>query len=335
MATQKKIILDFEAALAHLRDDSTEPSAAALGALTGANKNDARTFAQTWAGLAVERRRRVAQMLVTRAEENFELDFTPLFRQMFTDTDPRVRVAAIEGLWEDEDAALVKAFSIFLQKDPDPRVRAAAADALGRFVLLAEYGHVPESVGATAADALLKTIRSEREERTVLYRSVEAFAYSSAPLVREVIRAAYADDDAEMRASALVAMGHSADEHWSATLADELESDDARMRFNAVRAVGELEDQTAVPRLIALLDDSDREVQTAAIAALGQIGGKPAQNALNRVAESDDEVLSDLAKEALQELNFAANSDLLLFDVDADDDADAFDDLVDDEDEDE
>ena len=41
MATQKKIVLDFEAALAHLRDDSTEPSAAALGALTGANKNDA------------------------------------------------------------------------------------------------------------------------------------------------------------------------------------------------------------------------------------------------------------------------------------------------------
>ncbi|MBI5649984.1 MAG: HEAT repeat domain-containing protein [Chloroflexi bacterium] len=334
MAGKKKIILDFEAALAHLRDESAEPSAAALGALTGASKTDARAFAQTWSELAVARRRRVAQMLVERAEENFELDFTPLFRQMFTDVDPHVRVAAIEGLWEDEDGALGKVFVAFLRHDPDPRVRAAAADALGRFVLLAEYGHISEHLGTTAADALLTTIRSEREERTVLCRAVEAFAYSSQPIVREVIRVAYVDEDAEMRASALVAMGHSADEHWSATLADELESDDARMRFSAAHAVGELEDQTAVPRLIELLNDTDREVQTAAITSLSQIGGKSAQNALARVAASDDEVLSNLAQEALEELNLNANSDLLLFDVDADDGADLLDDLEDaDEDE--
>ncbi len=133
--------------------------------------------------------------------------------------------------------------------------------------------------------------------------------------MRDIIAAAYEDDDAQMRASAVSAMGRSADAYWRSTAAGELQSADPRMRFEAARTAGELENRTAVPRLIELIQDDDREVQSAAITALGQIGGKPARDALRRAAESPDEVIRTLADEALQELAFASSSEMLLLDL--------------------
>jgi HEAT repeat protein len=334
MNHKKQIIHDFNSALAHLRSaEALSPTA--LGALSGAAKRDLAAFAQTWSQVSAERRRRAAQMLVELAEDNFQLDFNLLFRHLLNDEDAAVRAAAIDGLWEDEDSALVKAFVGFLRSDPDARVRASAADALGRFVLLAEYDRLPQTPYADLAhDALLATIRSGIEDSEVIRRSVEALAYSSRPIVRDVIEAAYADDDAAMRVSAVSAMGHTADSFWRKTVAQELGSLDPRMRFHAARAAGELEDRMAVPRLIEMLDDPDREVQSAAVLALGQIGTKQAQAALTDLAETDDDVLSNLAKEALSELDFMADSDFLLFDMDADDDSDLEEEGVEEEEED-
>ena len=242
-----------------------------------------------------------------------------------------MRAFAIEGLWEDEDPALVKPLVGFLRSDPDATVRAAAADSLGRFMLLAEYGRVPQSPHADLIyDALLATIHGTAEAIGVRRRAVEALAYSSRERVRDVIAAAYADDDADMRASAVAAMGRSADAYWRKTVANELDSHDPRMRFEAARAIGELEYRAAVPRLIELLDDPDREVQMATITALGQIGNRAAMDALTRTAASDDEVLRELANDALQEVRFTGDTNLLLFDWEADeelmDDEDDFDD---------
>lgn len=317
----KRIVFDFDAALAQLRDDNAALSRAALGALSGASQANLKAFAQTWSTLAEARRRQAAQLFIHLAEDNFEYDFNALFRHLLNDADARVRVAAIEGLWEDQDPALVKAFVGFLRSDADARVRATAADALGRFLLLAEYDRLPEHYRALAYDALLATVQSRLEESAVLYRSVEALGFSSEPFVREVIRAAYNDDDVNMRASALTAMGHTADTHWRKIVADELESSDAVLRFNAARAAGELEDRHAVTRLIELLDDADREVQAAAVASLGQIASKPAQRALKRASEAEDEILSELASETLRELDFTS-SDMLLLDVDLADEPD-------------
>jgi HEAT repeat protein len=97
------------------------------------------------------------------------------------------------------------------------------------------------------------------------------------------------------------------------------------MRFEAARAVGELEYGAAVPHLIELLDDPDREVQMVAVSALGQIGGRSAKDALTQLTESDDEVLRDLADEALQELQISSDPNLLLFDLDLDAEADELD----------
>lgn len=334
MARKSELLLDFNAALARLRDEKSPVSSAVLSALSGADKKELAAFAQAWIGLPVERRRRASQILVDLAKENFENDFSLLFRYLFNDEDAEVRAHAIDGLWEDEDSALVKPLVGFLRSDPDARVRAAAADALGRFVLLAEYGRLPQSPHAELVhDALLATVRSANEVLEVRHRAVEALAYWSDEIVRDVITGAYADEDAQMRASAVSAMGRNADAYWRKTAAGELESPDARMRFEAARAAGELEDRAAVPRLVELLDDPDREVQGAAITALGQIGGKVARQALTRAASSEDEVVRSLAGEALQELESSNSSDLLLFELDTDEalDAEERDETADDE----
>ena len=73
--------------------------------------------------------------------------------------------------------------------------------------------------------------------------------------------AAYADDDPKMPATAVFAMGRSADPYWKRTAAARTVFPDPQMRFEAARAVGELEFKAAVPCLIELLLDPDRELK--------------------------------------------------------------------------
>lgn len=311
---RRRIVWNFEQALAHLQDDESW-GIEVLWALSGASRAQASEFARVWDTLPIERRRRAAQQMVELAEQNFEVDFNALFRHLLNDPDAQVRVNGIEGLWEDEDAALVKPLLALLRQDPDASVRAAAADAIGRFLLLAEYGRLTSTSPETLGKILLAIIRDVDEDFTVRCRALEAVAYWSDEVVRQVIAAAYDDAAPQMRASALAAMGRSADHYWRDIVARELESPDPRMRFEAARATGELENRAATATLVQLLDDPDREVQGAAITALGQVGGKLAKRALQRAAASEDEFLSALASDALQELEFNEESEFLLFDI--------------------
>lgn len=321
MARKKDLFPDFNSAVRHLRDDAM-PARATLGALSGANRAQLAAFAETWIRLPVERRRDASRRLVDLAEDKIEMDFDLLFRYLLNDEDAQVRVNAIEGLWEDEDHALIAPLVGFLRSDPDERVRAAAAEALGRFVLLKEYGRLSEDKANLIHDSLLATIRSPNEALDVRARALESLAYWDAEVMRDVISNAYADDDVEMRASAVAAMGRSADSYWSRPVSEELESPDARMRFNATRAAGELELHPAVPRLVELINDPDREVQSAAVTALGQIGGNEARAALEQTVDSSDDVLSSLATVALDELEFASGPDLVLMQADMDEESD-------------
>lgn len=324
-ATRKKDLYpDFTDALRHLRDDAMPPRST-LSALSGANRAQLGAFAETWIHLPVKRRQEVARKLIDLAEDSIEMDYNLLFRHLLDDEDAQVRVHAIEGLWEDESQELIPPLVGFLRSDPDARVRAAAADALGRFVLLKEYNRISEDQANLIHDALLATIRSVNEPIEVRARALEALAYWGTDMMRDVISNAYADDDADMRASAIAAMGRSADTYWSRPVSEELESIDPHMRFNAARAAGELEIHSAVQRLIELIDDPDREVRTAAVTALGQIGGKQARTALESTANSDDEDLGTLASDALDELEFSSGSDMLLFEADLDEELESTD----------
>lgn len=305
---------DFKSALKYLSEETTL-SPSLLFAFSDLTRAELQDFAKTWLTLSADRRRRITQAMVELAEERFEADFTRIFRYLLDDEDAAVRATAINGLWEDDDTALIRLFIAAMRSDPGAQVRAAAAEALGRFLLFAETKRIPAVYGDEIQAALLASIRNIGEDQLVRRRAIESLAYIGDETIRNIVTAAYADDDAKMRATAIFAMGRSADPYWKRTVAQELYSPDPQIRFEAARAIGELEFKAAVPRLIELVDDPDREVSAAAITSLGQIGGKAARAALVVVIEEGDEVTSELAHDALDELEFASGSNMLLVDI--------------------
>jgi HEAT repeat protein len=315
--TRRDQILDtaFASALERCRDESSSIPPTVLFALSDVNRQELEHFAETWTALPVERRRRIALAMGEFAEENIEADFNRIFRYLLDDEDAQVREQGINGLWEDEEVSLINPMIGALRSDAAARVRAAAAESLGRFLLLAETKRIPPERGEAIFEVLLAVIRNAGEDVLVRRRAIESIAYRGDETVRDIIESAYASDDAGMQASAIFAMGRSADPYWRRTVAQELWSPDPQIRFEAARAAGELEYKVAVPRLIELLDDADREVQGASITSLGQIGGREAREALLALMEGDDDVTRELAQDALDELEFARGSDLLLYDL--------------------
>lgn len=295
----------FADLLAQLADTEHPLSIAGLYRLSDLNPEDFAALRSAWPGIAVRRRRQIMRMLVEISEGNFEVDFEPIARMALDDEDAEVRVAAIEGLWECEDARVVPQLLHLLLHDPTPAVRAAAAAGLGPFVLLKELGklrpYTPQ-LETEPEETLIAVVDTAQEDLEVRRRAVEALGYSSHERVPAIIEAAYYDDNEKMRVSAVFAMGRSADRRWVPTILNELNSVNPEMRYEAARAAGELEAREAVPLLIELIEDPDREVQEAAIWALGEIGGSQAQDALERVIEQGDEFLSEAAEEALDTL---------------------------------
>ena len=311
------MVSGFELALGELCDEGKLLSGQLLARLSGLSRAERDAFVQCWQGLNVERRREAIAKMVELAEESFEIDFMVLFRSCLEDADSVVRQHAIEGLWEDETANLVEPLLRLFSTDPDAGVRAAAAMSLGRFVFLAECDELDAPRMAKIRQALERAIEDPQEDPEVIRRAIESIAYINDERVRGIIDRAYEQGDSRMRESAVFAMGRSADLIWSETVLEELQDTSAAMRYEAVRACGELQLKRAVGPLIRLVQDPDREIQGLAIWSLGQIGGERARIALGRFAESDDELLSTAALEALDELEFAVRPmDLLVYEVD-------------------
>jgi HEAT repeat protein len=261
------------------------------------------SFRHEWPSIALDRRREVVRKLVELSEDSFELDFETLFRLALEDSDPEVRVTSLEGLWESENTSLVHTFVTLLQQDDDERVRAAAAQALGKFVLLAEFDKVPSRIAARMEAALLATLDASDTPLLVRRRALEAIAPRNIPGIPARIEAAYHSEEPDEQLSAIFAMGRTSDPRWLAALMEELQHDDAERRYEAAVACGEIEDARAVPALRRALSDDDRDVQLASISALGCIGGREARQALIAIIERGDEQLQGAAEEALEEMS--------------------------------
>jgi HEAT repeat protein len=298
------MLSNFEELLKNIGDTENRLSISSLYSLSGMSRAEALLFQKAWPLIAVERRRQIINFLVEIAEASFEVDLGQVFRFCLGDEDERVREAAIEGLWEDDDTTLIYPLIAMLRDDPSTSVRAGAANSLSRYVLLGELDKIKAQLFALVREALLETIRSPFEDLEVRRRAIESIAYSSEEGVREIIETAYYDEDEKMRISAVFAMGRSADPYWSDLVMSELESSSPEMRYEAAMACGELGLSAATPLLADLVNDPDREVQEAAICALGQIGGNEARRTLYACYEKGDQFLQEAVEEALEQLEF-------------------------------
>jgi HEAT repeat protein len=216
--------LDFEKLLQQIGDAENRLSISSLYCLSGMDRNETLLFQKAWPSMTVERRRQIINFLIEIAEASFEVNFDRVFRFCLGDEDEKVRVAAIEGLWEDHDTALLNPLISLLRDDPSISVRAGAAAALGRYVLLGELDKIKAQHFALVREALLETIHSSFEDPAVRQRAIESIAYSGDEGVREIIEAAYYHEDQRMRTSAVFAMGRSADPYWADLVINELQS---------------------------------------------------------------------------------------------------------------
>jgi HEAT repeat protein len=295
--------MDLPKTLEHLQSDEPLLSAA-LYNLSKIDPEEVEQVIAIWPLLQVERRRAMVKELVDISEDNFEVDFEPVFRWGLTDSDATVRATCVEGLWENEDLRLMDELLNLLTGDLSIQVRAAAAQSLGRFLLLCELGKVNFERCRPVYETLFEIIALEAEDIDVRRRAIESVAYVGNDEVVALLEDAYCHSDEKMRVSAIFGMGRSADARWIDIVVQELYSTNPEMRYEAARACGELEARAAVPRLATLVNDPDREVRESAVWALGQAGGDTARRILLTCCEDGDEAIRDAAAAALEELEF-------------------------------
>jgi HEAT repeat protein len=288
--------------LEYLLDDELPFKPSVLYGLSELEPEELQQLSEAWADISPERRCKLARELVDIAEMNFEVNFDAIFRWSLHDDEDEVRVASIEGLWENEEPALMTEFLSLLQNDAALPVRAAAAQALGRFMLLGELGTLSKDLYRPVYDALCVIAQDQAEVTEVRRRALEAVSYVGSEKVIALLQEAYDHPDEDMRMSAIFGMGRSADSRWISTVMEGLYSVYPEIRYEAARACGELEARQATGKLAVLIQDPDREVQEAALWALGQVGGDEARRLLELCCQSEDEVLRQAAEAAMLEI---------------------------------
>ena len=293
---------EFEQVLEQLAQDS--PPEATLYLLSNLHGKELARLTQVWPTLPKEHRHAIATRLVEIGEDDFEVDFCEVFKIGLQDADARVRVSAIEGLWEVEKIALLRLIIRMLEQDPSVLVREAAATSLSRFALLAELGRLQPRQVDLIWNALWTAIRSPTEDMSVRRRAIESIAYFDRPEITRLIQETYKNEEPKMRVSAVFAMGRSGDQEWADKVLEELYTDDPEMRYEATRACGELKLIEATSALSKLVADTDPEIKFAAVWALGQIGTPEARRVLEICNEQGDEALEDAAENALAEMDF-------------------------------
>lgn len=303
--------------------ESEAVSIPALFRLSDMTPEELSEFDARWPSVNAERRTEIAQHMADISEENFEVDFSPAFAVMLRDGLAAVRRSALDGLWDTTNLNLVRPIMRLTTDDPDIDVRATAARTLAHFVLMGEWGQIPKPVKQRVVDWLVPLYQDRATPAAVRRAALEALGPADHELVPGFIRAAYESRDMLMQASALFAMGSSADPAWLTIVLDEMRSPFAELRLEAAKAAGEIGRSTALDRLRdRLLNDDDYEVRCAAVVAIGKIGGDAARRVLSDSLD-DDELfeLHDLIEEALEEMDWSSQT-IDSFDLDWDDDED-------------
>lgn len=304
VTSTRQAAMSMQSYLDEIADERTPLRTARLSLLSHLDGEDRERFADRWPGLPPARRLAVLERITELADDNPELNFDAVYTTALRDSEPAARRLAIEGLWEDQERDVIPDFVRLVRDDPDESVRSTAALALGRFVLLGEYGDVRPRDLVLVTDTLRGVATDPAESPDVRGRAVEAAGASSQPWARDLIEEAYSSGDDRLVASAVHAMGRSADSYWLPTLLQELDSGDPLLRYEAAGALGAIGDDEAVAFLAEHLDDEDSEVQEAAIAALGEIGGDDAITVLRNRLQLDGASHQDALEAALEQAEF-------------------------------
>jgi HEAT repeat protein len=265
-----------------------------------------------WSQLPLWRRQGLMEDIEELSSKDTLLDYVAFSRLALKDEDPKVRLLAVNTLWDYEQSDLIPTFLTLLNTDNDADVRAAAAGGLARYVYAGEIEEISQAKLKKIEEALLATLKNKDTPPQVKRAALESLGYSSRDEVPALIRTAFASKEKSWIASALFAMGRSASTDWQPEVLSMLQSNLPVIRMEAARAAGELELTDALPLLLELLDDPDENTRQASIWSLSQIGGEGAQEALETLyKDADDEAELELIESALDNLTFTQGAKLM------------------------
>ena len=310
----------FQSVLDALLSDRKEFPRRYLQEFSDIGALELKTLLDLWPQVKTGRKLTLLEELDALAETDTLVSFDDFARALLTDPEPDVRTRAIRLLDEYEDPKVVPSYLDMLKNDPDVNVQVEAANALHLFVDLGELEEIPANIYHQVEDALLASAASEDNLR-VRRTALESLGYSSRLEVVTLIESASHREDPAWQASALVAMGRSADERWTDAVTRSLVHVDDRIRKAAVQAAGELSLAAARPILLKMLgEEEDASILSAVIWSLSQIGGEDVRTYLENLMDQleDDEQIAFL-EEALDNLAFTEDLDrfdLLAFDPD-------------------
>ncbi len=294
--------MSLDTCLQHLAEEESPLSHSVLQELSGLSPAELGRLARVWYKLSSDRRQKVVAQLAEVAEEDPELDFSPIFKLCLKDSHEEVRQAAIAGLWEFEDRSLIPGLVRMLREDESGEVRAAAAMGLGKFASLAQDGKILPRDGDIVRGSLMEALGDEKEWLEVRRRALEAVAPFSTGDINKYVRWAYDSEDIKLKCSSIYAMGRTGEPQWMPVVVRELQNPNTPIRYEAANACGVMDEEEMAPHLIPLLHDDDLQVQLAAIAALGEIGGQLAKKALRRCLSQGDPALEEAVTDALENI---------------------------------
>jgi HEAT repeat protein len=305
---EKRSFVPFNQVVIALLDNSKPFSPTLLHRFSDITVEDLTELKPAWLEIDPDRRVTVLEDLEELAEADTLVSFDDLAKFSLQDPDARVRAVAIRLLWECDDRKLIPVFVSIMEKDPDEVVRASATAALGMFVYIGELESIPTESIQYVEDHLLQVYLGS-DTPLVRRRALESLGFSSREDIPAIIRKSYKNDNKEWVASALFAMGRSADEMWEDSIIGMLDSNEPDVQIEAVRAAGQLELASAREPLLTMLEEDDlldEDVRAAAIWSLSQIGGTSAREVLTRLSEaSEDDDEADYIEMAIDNLSLA------------------------------
>jgi HEAT repeat protein len=307
--------IPIQQVLAALMDDQHVFPPAYLRHFSDLEGRDLEAVRSIWPQVSARRRFTLLEDLEDLSEADTLVSFTAIARMALEDADARVRTVAIRMLWEADDVGLADVFMRMLEQDESAEVRAAAASALGIYVYEGELEEISEDIFRRVERRLIAVVNSQ-EEDLVRRRALESLGFSSHPEVPALIRNAYASGNTDWSASALFAMGRSADTSWEPDVIRMLQSPKADIQLEAVRAAGALAIARSRRILLDLLEEEaqDSEIREAVIWSLSQIGGDEVRDTLEELLENtEDDEEAEILEDALDNLSFTEDTGLYGF----------------------
>ena len=293
------------------------------------------TLLDVWPRVDLKRKSTLLEGLESLIDEDTLVNFDDFARPLLADPEAEVRVRALHLLGEYDDEKFIPKYLTMLKSDTDANVRAQAANNLGYFVALGELEEISEQTYSEVLAGLFESARGEDVTR-VRRQALESLGFASKPEVVVLIESALKHKDSDWQASALIAMGRSADERWEEVILRGLLDENDVIRKASVQAAGNLPLKSARTVLLRMLaeGEEDDEIIGAAIWSLSQIGGEDVRTfleaLLDQTEEAEDEDQIAALEEALDNLAFTEDLDRLeLMAIDPDD----FDDFKEDDEE--